>query len=83
MECGVPWSTLKDHISRHTAENIGMEKDMPADIPKLGRALVLPKLVELRLVKYIIKGIVIWTKCGPNKTTCIPIIKRRFHKLSI
>jgi hypothetical protein len=32
-----------------------MQKDMPADIPKLGRPFVLPKLVELRLVKYIIE----------------------------
>jgi hypothetical protein len=30
-ECGMPWSTLKDHVSHHVAENNGMEKDMPVD----------------------------------------------------
>jgi hypothetical protein len=25
---------LNDHISRHVAENVGMEKDMPANIRK-------------------------------------------------
>jgi hypothetical protein len=34
-ECGVPWSTFKDHVSYHVAENIGMSKVMPADIPRI------------------------------------------------
>jgi hypothetical protein len=54
-DCGVPWSKLKDHISHHVAENIGTEKDMPSDFLKLGHSFVVPKLVELRLVKCIIE----------------------------
>jgi hypothetical protein len=55
--CGVSWSTLKGHISHRLAENIGMGKDMPVEVPKLCLLLVLPKLDKLRLVKYM-------TKCG-------------------
>jgi hypothetical protein len=32
-----------------------MEEDMPVDIPKLGRPFVLPKLAELKLIKYMIE----------------------------
>ncbi|KAJ4430164.1 hypothetical protein ANN_22374 [Periplaneta americana] len=55
-ECGVPWSTLKVHISRNVGDaDVG--EGGPFEVPKLRRPFMLPvpKLVELRLVKYIIE----------------------------
>ncbi|KAJ4427639.1 hypothetical protein ANN_25287, partial [Periplaneta americana] len=46
-ECGVPWSTLKVHISRNVG-NGDVEEGGPFDVPTLGCPFVLPKLVELR-----------------------------------
>jgi hypothetical protein len=84
-ECGVPWSTMNDHVSRHMAENIGMEKVMPADIPKLGRPFVLPKLVELRLVKYIIEmqELGFGLNVTQIKQLAFQLSKHCFHKISI
>ena len=50
-EFKVPWSTLKDHVSRHNLEDEHAE----IAIPKLGRPFILPKEIELKFVKYIIE----------------------------
>lgn len=54
-ECGVPWSTLKDHLSRHLSGDKELGSVTATDIPKLGRPFVLSSDFELKLFKYIIR----------------------------
>lgn len=48
-EYGIPWTTLKTHVSNENEDSSTM------DLPKLGRPFTFPKDIECKLVSYIIK----------------------------